>query len=135
MKQLLKTGLALIALAPMLFTSCSKDEGLGGTSTIVGRVKVIDYNSSFTKINDEYYLQDERVYIVYGDDDIYSDDFRTDYGGRYQFEYLTKGEYTIYAMSKDSADPTSPIKIPVSVKVKIDKNNQTVEAPEIVIFD
>lgn len=135
MKQLFKTSLTLLALAPMFFASCEKDEGPGGSSTIVGHVKVIDYNSGFTKVNGEYSAQDERVYIVFGNDDIYSDDFRTDYNGRHQFEYLTKGEYTIYAMSKDSADPTSSLKVPVSVKVKIDKNNQTVEAPEIVIFD
>lgn len=135
MKQLFKAGLTLLALTPMLFASCEKEEGPGGSSTIVGHVKVIDYNSSFTKVNGEYSAQDERVYIVFGNDEIYSDDFRTDFDGRYQFEFLTKGEYTIYAMSKDSADPTSPLKVPVSVKVKIDKNNQTVEAPEIVIFD
>ena len=135
MKNPLKTGLALLATATIFFSSCQKEEGPGGSSTIVGRVWVEDWNSNFSKLNDSYWAQEERVYLIYGSDTIYSKDFRTDDAGCYKVDYLTKGNYTIYALSKDKDNPTSPMKVRSAVTVKIDKNKQTVKAPQITIYD
>jgi hypothetical protein len=76
----------------------------------------------------------QKVFIVYGNDTIYSDDFDTDYAGCYKFDYLNEGNYTIYAMSKDSANPASTLELPVKVKVNISGKNKTVEAPLITIL-
>ena len=135
MKNRFKKGVALLAIVPFLFGSCAKEEGPGGSSTIYGRVWVEDWNSNFSKLNDQYWAQEERVYLLYGNDTIYSKDFRTDDAGCYKFDYLTKGNYTIYALSKDKDNPTSPMKVRSAVTVKISKNNQTVEAPKITIYD
>lgn len=135
MKNKLMRVFLLLALAPMLFVSCEQEEGPGGTSSIVGRVWVVDYNSNFTRINGEYWGEDERVFLMYGNDTIYSKKFDTDYAGCYRFDYLTKGDYTLYVLSKDSANPSSTQKVPVFQKVKITKNNQEVKVPTIKIFD
>ena len=45
------------------------------------------------------------VFIIYGDDksEVYDDKFETDYNGKYHFEYLRKGDYTLYTYA-DSTD-------------------------------
>lgn len=115
--------------------SCEKTEGEGGTSTIMGRVKVKNYNSDFTIKFGEYYSAGEDVYIIYGNDSIYSDDFKTGIDGWYRFEYLNKGKYKIYAISADSTRTSPSGEVPVIKEVVIDDNNSTVIVDDIVIFD
>lgn len=123
-------NVVLILIASLLLSSCEKEEGVGGTSTIVGKIYVKEYNSS-GDLKSEYYAPEEDVYIIYGDDDIYSDDFKTNYDGSYRFQYLRKGTYTIFAYSEDE-DADAEIS-PVMIEVEITKNNQTVEAEDIII--
>lgn len=115
-------------------SSCEKEEGKGGNSTIYGKIYVKDYNSSFTVLQDEYYAQDEKVYIIYGDDKTYGDDVSTNYNGTYEFKYLRPGTYHIFAYSKDSTLQTLA-DIPIIVDVEITEKNQKVEVPDIVIFN
>lgn len=124
---------ALILIIP--FTSCEKSEGEGGTSTIMGRVKVKNYNSDFTIKFGEYYAQGEDVYIIYGEDSIYSDDFETGIGGWYKFKFLNKGKYRVYAMSADSTRTSPSGTVPVIKEIFIDENNSTFIVDDIIIFD
>ncbi|MCD6366710.1 MAG: membrane lipoprotein lipid attachment site-containing protein, partial [Bacteroidales bacterium] len=101
-----------------VFSGCSKTEGEGGLATIYGKVNVLDYNSDFTILKDDYYAADEDVFIVYGDDSIYSDDFETDYTGTFRFQNLRKGTYTVYALSKDSTGTFESGYIPVKEKIE-----------------
>lgn len=93
-----------------------------------------DYNSTYTVLLEEYYAQDVDVYIIYGDDKTYSERIRTNYDGTYEFKYLRKGTYHIYAYSEDSTLTTNAM-IPVIRDVEITKNNQDVEADEMIIFN
>ena len=115
-------------------SSCKKDPGSGGTSSIYGKVLAKNYNSTFTVLQEQYYAQDVDVYIIYGDDKSYSDRVRTSYDGTYEFKYLRKGIYHIYAYSKDSTLQTNAM-IPVIRDVEINKNQQENEASEIMIFN
>ncbi len=117
-----------------IFNSCKKEAGEGGTSSIYGKVYEKNYNSTFTVLLEEYYAQDVDVYIIYGDDKTYSERIRTNYDGTYEFKYLRKGTYHIYAYSEDSTLQTNA-KIPIIRDIEISKNYQEVEAPEIVIFN
>jgi hypothetical protein len=122
----------------LIFTtisSCKKEAGEGGTSTIKGKVYVKDYNSTFTAINAEYYAIEEDVYIVYGDNDVYSDRFRTHYNGSYVFTNLKKGKYHVYAYSKDSTFTAPSGLIPIMKTIEIKSNNQTIIVEDIVILD
>lgn len=127
----------LIIVNSMTLLSCKKDAGPGGTSTITGKVWVQNYNPDFTFITSEYWAEEEDVYIMYGSDSIYSDRFKTHYDGSYRFQYLREGEYTIYAYSKDNAQPplSESYNKPISVKVTISDGGQVVSAPVITIFD
>lgn len=71
---------------------------------------------------------DEKVYIVYGDQLVYSDVTRTGGDGDYQFKNLTKGIYTIYAISSNS---TTGLDSKVSQKVEITDKKSMVEALDL----
>ena len=87
----------------LLITSCKKGSGDGGDSTIKGFVHVTRYNSSFTVAQGSYYNADEWVYIIYGDDVSYGDRTLTTPDGYFEFNYLRKGNYTVYVYSEDAS--------------------------------
>lgn len=123
-----------LMLCTMLF-SCSKEPGEGGTSTIQGKVLAKYYNETFTAQLGEAYAPDKDVYIIYGDDASYSDKQKTNYDGSFEFKYLRKGKYRIYAYSKDTT-LTNPVgKFAVYADVEITKKGETVVVPDIKIAD
>lgn len=125
----------LFVIAGYFFlTSCEQTEGEGGTSEIVGKVFVQDYNSALTVLEKEYYAQEEDVYIIYGNDNVYTDRFRTHFDGTFRFQYLRKGKYSIYAYSKDMTGESPTGMIPSIIEVEISKNYQTITTEDIVII-
>ena len=117
-----------------LLSSCEKQPGSGGTSTIYGKVWVKDYNSAFTNLQEAYYGPDIWVYLVYGTDRDYSDRIRTSPDGTWEFKYLRTGNYKVYTYSKDSTLMTSA-PIAVSREVEITGRKQEIEVPDLVIFE
>ena len=77
-------------------------------------------------------IADERVYIIYGDEDFYSESVRTDADGNYQFKGLAKGTYRIFAFSIDTLTPNNSL-YEQEVSVEITKNKQVVSAPDLFI--
>jgi len=127
-KKLLPSLLFLIILA----TACTKEAGEGGTATIVGKVYAYDYNAEMTNLRTEYYAPDEDVYIIYGEDSIFSDRMRTNFDGSYRFKYLRPGEYTIYAYSKNIETKLPPLyAVKKIVTILPDQELVTVEDIEI----
>ncbi|WP_163714747.1 hypothetical protein [Mangrovibacterium lignilyticum] len=127
-------GLAIVLLAIVLSTSCEKEEGEGGTSTIQGKVYALDYTSDFSTKLGEYYAPDVNVFIIYGNDSIHSDKTETSYNGWYRFEYLNKGTYTIYTLSKDP-DRLSPSgEIVAKQTVVITDNHSSVILDDLIIY-
>ena len=124
----------VVFLLAICVSACEKEEGEGGTSTIVGRVLVKNYNSDFTIKLGEYYAQGIDVYIVYGSDSIYADDFETGLDGWYRFEFLNKGTYTIYTMSDDPERQSPSGEIPVSQTITIRDNHSTVVVDDLVVY-
>lgn len=113
-----------------LIAGCNLGPGEGGTATIVGKVKAMEYNSSGLFIK-EYYAANERVFIIYGDEAYQSDEVRTSYDGSYRFEFLRKGDYTLFVYS-DCPACDGEMKA-VFVDVSITKNGREVTAPEMII--
>ena len=135
-------ALAVIFIFSCSLTGCEKTEGPGGTSTIKGKVIVHDFDAAFQSHAPLaiYPAVKEDVYIIYGNDhSTYDDDFKTSYDGSYEFKYLQKGKYRIFAYTKDStgASTGSPVlgKIPVFTDVEITSNGSTVNVPDIIILD
>ncbi|OFX71742.1 MAG: hypothetical protein A2X12_08990 [Bacteroidetes bacterium GWE2_29_8] len=123
----------LIITSIIVLGSCKKEAGTGGSSSIYGKVYVRDYNSTYTVFEEEYAGQDMDVYIIYEDDKTFSERIRTNYDGAYEFKYLRKGNYHIYAYSEDSTLLTNAM-IPIIKDVEVTKRKQVVEVPDIIIF-
>lgn len=89
---------SFIILLLLGFSSCNKDEGTGGSSSVEGYVYAIRHhedNSLFPI--DTIPAAKEDVFIVFGDDGYFGDDIETDADGYYRFDYLRKGNYSVYA--------------------------------------
>ncbi len=121
------------------FCSCKKDAGEGGTSVIEGQVyKIHTFQNSTTGEWDTSYFQldsGKDIFIIYSDNEgeVYDDKFETDYNGRYHFEYLRKGDYTIYTYA-DSTD-VSMIRhdYPIFKQITIGSNNSTNKVDDFII--
>jgi hypothetical protein len=93
----------------LLVCSCEKEAGEGGSSSIVGSVyKISTYYNVLTQQNDTVYYQldsGEDIYIIYSDNenDFYDDNIETNWNGQYRFDYLRKGDYTVFIYA-DSTD-------------------------------
>jgi hypothetical protein len=134
--KLLVTAIMIIMTA----VSCKKDAGEGGTSTIHGKIW-IKHISNVPPVDSSYYGSKEDVYIIYGTDhETYDDHFDTSHDGSYEFKYLQKGTYKIFAYSIDTTGYsqgflyTSRPRVAVFKDVTISDKNQTVEVEDIVIF-
>ena len=90
-----------VLLSTVALLSCVKTEGVGGGGHIKGTVFAKKYNGLGTLIS-SYNRVDERVYIIYGDDEFQAidDDTRTSYDGSFEFKYLKKGTYKLFTYSK-----------------------------------
>ena len=131
-----KSGLAFpIILALILIAGCTKEPGIGGSSSIKGKIYAKYYDKTFTVLNGEGYAPEKDVYIVFGDGTTYDDHVRTHYDGSYEFNYLEKGNYTIYVYSKDSTMTIPAGVYPIIAKTEIKKNHSTTQVPDITIFD
>ncbi|MEO0312536.1 MAG: hypothetical protein RIQ89_2193 [Bacteroidota bacterium] len=139
MKQLISLTLFLSIIS---MTACKKEEGPGGTASIKGKVFLQEYNSSFTNITTEYYAPDVDVFIIYGNEDnIFDDRTRTSYDGSFQFKNLQKGDYRVFAYSKDSSgaadgNPTelNPDKAIIK-SINIASNKSENNIGDIIILD
>ena len=135
MKNILFIYLICIALV-----SCEKYSGEGGTSKIEGEIIYFTttYNTQ-TQINDTHYFPKagKDVYIIYSDqeNEVYDDKFETDWQGRYHFEFLRKGEYTIYTHVDSIVVNDVTYDYPIFQHINISSNNTVYTMPECIIQD
>ena len=132
-KSILK--LVAITVVIFLFNSCKKEAGEGGNSSIRGKVWVVNYNATFTSINNEYVGADEYVYIIYGSDVSYGDRTKTNPEGAFEFKYLREGSYTVYVYSKDKTQASPSGQVAVKVGTSISKEEQVVDLGTITIYN
>lgn len=131
----IKRGTFILTVGALLFlTTCTKDPGPGGNSVIKGKIKIVEYNEDFSEVRGTYYAQDEDVFVIFGDEDIYGDDFKTSPDGSFSFEFLRPGKYTLYVYSEDSSGTSVTGEIPVYQEVEISENKEVVDVGEIVIL-
>ena len=130
---------ALFLSIVLFMSSYDKDPGEGGTSAINGEVyKIFTFQNPNTGNWDTSYYQldaGKDVFIIYSDNqsEIYDDKFETDYNGRYHFEYLRNGEYTIYTYADSSDASNVRYDYPVFRNVKITSSNSIITAKDFVI--
>lgn len=125
------------AIAGLLFIivlglhSCKKEEGTGGLATIRGKVFTYDVNIVGDKV-DSGYLADLKVFISYGDHTWVDDDTRTSYTGDFAFEWLQKGDYTIWVVNDCDGCPLD--NKADTLRVHIDKRRETVTVPNLTYY-
>ena len=121
------------------FMACDKPAGEGGTSIIEGQVyKIFTFQNPTTGAWDTTYFQLDAgrdVFIIYADDkaELYDDKFDTDYNGKYHFEYLRKGEYTIYTYADSIDNSNVKHEYPVFKQITISSNNSTNTVGDFII--
>lgn len=124
----------LLCFIIAFMAGCKKPAGEGGNSSIKGNVWVHDYDKNMTAIQYQYAGVDIEVYIIYGDDVTSGDKVNTNANGEFEFKYLRKGNYKVYAISKEKIGATNDTKdVAVSIDVTISKKKQTVDAGQIII--
>jgi hypothetical protein len=116
----------------LLLSSCAKEAGEGGSSTIKGRIYGYDINTSGV-VTDSAVVQDARVFISYGENTTVDDDTRSSHTGEYIFRGLHKGKYTVFVYSQCNDCPfNQEVKKQI---VEITEKKQEVVVSDIVIFD
>ena len=122
--------LSLVSIS--LLSSCKKSAGEGGNSTITGKIMVEEWNATFDVHISDHPGADVDIYIIYGDDATYGNKIKSGPDGIFEFKYLRKGMYTLYAYSKDATPAGKNAK---KVNVEITKKKQTVDASTITIVN
>ena len=120
----------IICAIALGFTACEKPAGEGGTSVIEGKVYVVDVwdnNGVWDTVTPLKLDTEKEVYIIYSGDenDVYDDSFDTHWNGEYRFEYLRKGNYTIYTYADFDTSGILIGDFPVFKHITIDENNKT----------
>jgi hypothetical protein len=127
-----KLQFTFLAFISLFVSSCAKEAGEGGSSTLKGRVYGYDINTSGV-VTDSAAVQDARVFISYGDNTTVDDDTWSSFTGEYIFRGLQKGRYTVFTYSQCNDCPfNQEVKKQV---VEITEKNQEVMVPDLVIFD
>ena len=132
-------NLLIICAISFGFTACEKQSGEGGTSVIEGQVyKIFTFQNPTTGAWDTSYFQLDAgrdVFIIYSNDntELYDDKFDTDYNGKYHFEYLRKGEYTIYTYADSTDNSNVKHEYPVFKQITISSNNSTNTVGDFII--
>lgn len=98
------------------------------------QVDIAVQGKSLTPVSNEapYPLEKVGVYIVYGDNGIYTKKFETDANGNYWFTGLTKGSYKLYAYT---TDPLTGFDTPLERNVTISKKWENVVVETMTILD
>jgi hypothetical protein len=123
----------------LLVYSCEKEAGEGGSSSIVGSVyKISTYYNVLTQQNDTIYYQldsGEDIYIIYSDDenDFYDDNIESNWNGQYRFDYLRKGDYSVFIYADSTDNLNVSYDYPIFHHVSIEENNSTYTLPDFVI--
>lgn len=118
------------------FSACKKVEGTGGSSSIRGKISALNYNSAGIYQNNSYDAADVDVYIIYGDNKTIQDDkVATSYDGSFEFNYLEKGNYTLYVYEKCFGTDCPTGKTVVLKSATISKSKETVDVGTIEIKD
>ena len=77
-------------------------------------------------------IAEERVYLIYGEEDFYSESVRTDANGNYQFKGLNRGDYRIYVFSEDTLIPGGMVQKETSVSIT--EKKQVVNAEGLFVI-
>lgn len=111
----------LFAVMLLFFSSCSQEEGIGGSSHIKGVLIEKYYNNDMSVFQYESPAKDEDIFIVFGEDSYVGENTSTNFTGDFQFQYLWPGDYKLYYYSDDTTSNSS-IDLEVVHNISLAKN-------------
>ena len=111
--------------------SCKKEEGTGGQASICGKVYSYNINKDFQK-TDSGYFADARVFIAYGDKPTVASEVRSSYDGSFCFDWLQKGNYTVWVVGE--CDSCAAGQIIDSVHINIREKRQQVFTRDLITW-
>ena len=122
----------------LCLTACQKESGEGGTSVIEGSIIYLttSYNLETFTIDTHYYPKAGKdVFITYSNNEasIYDDKFETDWNGRYRFEFLRKGDYTVFTHVDSIVVNDVTYDYPIFQHIRITSNNSTNQLEDFII--
>jgi hypothetical protein len=124
----------LLVLIGLIITSCTKEEGEGGSGSIKGFVYEYKINAFSLDTTARYAAADQDVFIIYGNDDtFYDDNIKTSYDGSFVFPYLQKGKYTVFVYEDCPTSDCPSGKKEILRTIEITKKKQTVDLDTIDI--
>lgn len=120
-----------IVLVSLTFSSCTKVEGPGGSSSIIGKIHAQVFDGAGNMLT-EYDIPKEDVYLIYGSDNtMYDDDVETSHDGTFRFDYLEEGNYQVFVYEKCTTCPSG--KQVIIQDVEITEKKSTVDLGTITI--
>jgi hypothetical protein len=126
---MIRTSIFFFLLPVFFMNGCTKEEGIGGGATIRGKVFVNEYSGGV--LTGTHDAMEERVYLIFGNDEAYGDDTRTNYNGIYEFKYLYPGEYTVLVYT--DCNTCSGGTEPVLTTMTVTKNKDVIEVEDIYV--
>lgn len=125
----------VISAFALCISSCEKNPGPGGRTTVTGKVYAHDFDNTQRFEISKGYSSGERVYIIYGDNSNHGDDVRTSPDGSFEFKYLRKGRYKIYVNSLDTSIKWKGNKTvkPVYKEIEVSGKKEVVSVGDITI--
>jgi hypothetical protein len=129
-----KFGFVAVLLAMFfLQAGCKKYEGVGGRSTITGKLTINEklYVNGILSQTVSYPGATEDIYIVYGTkDSLFDDKIECNYDGSFSINNLFPGTYTVFAYNEvfnpgnnlNNNDDDYYTKVPVKFTIEIGKN-------------
>lgn len=107
----------IVAASAYLLSSCTQDEGLGGSCTIRGTLRERVYNEDYTILLEERVPEDEDLFLLFGNKTTIGEKATSGVNGDFEFNYLWPGNYTLYYYSEDSLDTKAKVAQSVSVEL------------------
>ena len=127
--------IGILLAAGVFLSGCKKPAGPGGKATIKGKVYAYDFDNTQRFLIAKGYSADERVYIMYGNENTIGNDARTSVDGSFEFKHLNKGHYKIFVNSLDTSIKLKGNDTYVAVIKEFDITDpkQTVNLDDIII--
>jgi hypothetical protein len=117
------------------FSACDKDPGPGGKGSIKGKLYSANINSPEFEVTPNCVEPEERVYLVYGDKiDGFDKDTRVNHDGTFEFKFLRKGVYQVYAYGYDPNLPSSSGHAPTIKQIEISSSGETKIVENFVVY-
>lgn len=124
--------IAYVAIVAAM-AGCKKSEGEGGKSSISGVIKANYYDRNSKLVSSEL-APEERVYLVYGNNQSYDDKVDANADGSYSFKYLRDGNYHVFAYSEcdTCAGGLKEVRVNVEISKKTDATAEDLVVDKIL---